>query len=62
MESLTMYAISYILKVIEFYDPVSLSFSHPPIGIVYLNFDYEPILPETQENSPWALAFRELAC
>lgn len=56
MESLTMYAISYILNVIEFYDP------HPPIGIVYLNFDYEPILPETQENSPWALAFRELAC
>lgn len=50
--------ISYILEFVAFYDPISLPFPHPPIRIVYLNFDYEPILPEKQGNSPWAVAFR----
>lgn len=30
---------------------ISLSFTHPPTRIVYLNFDCEPILPDNQGNS-----------
>lgn len=58
MRSRIMDINSYNLEFDEFYDLISLHFPHPPIRIVYLNFDYEPILPEKQGNSPWAVAFR----
>lgn len=58
MRSRIMDFILYITELVEFNDLISLPFPHPPIRIVYLNFDYEPILPEKQGNSPWAVAFR----
>lgn len=58
MKSRILNIISYILEFVEFYNPISLLFPHPPIRIVYLNFDYEPILPEKQGNGPWAVAFQ----
>lgn len=58
MRSRNMDIMSYTLESVDFYDLISLPFPHPPIRIVYLNFDYEPILPEKQGNSPWAVAFR----